>query len=345
MRIGRPWTLLGFPLLAACTVGISPPLVSETEGALPEFVLAEPEGSERGAYEAAFATFRARRYVEARNAFEAVARAAEGRDAASRVEALAMVARCYSLAGDLDLGEPWLQLAESEADPAEPYGWVRAGIVRGIFLRERDRLGGRTGAALALKEFQRVYHYALEHGLLRDAMDAAHFCGMEGASIEQVRWAEIGLGLAQRLEDDRWQAIGWNSLGASLEELGDFEGELAAYQKARIFHRRSGGDFEHLVADWAVGHALRLTGALDGALATLADVEARAEVLAQDDPGLYEPWQSYAASELCKVELELGLIDEAQAHLLVAARLVRSTEHDKLAARILLARRAVEPPR
>lgn len=343
MRFGRPWTLLGFPLLAACVAGNSNDPFSTTVGVIPESAPEEPRGSSRSAYEAAYAVFRTQRYVAAREAFEGVAEQALGTDAASRVEALAMVARCYSLTAELDLGEPWLRAAEQEADRAEPYGWVRTGIVRGIYLRERARTGGGALHPSALAAFTAVYDYALERGLLRDAMDAAHFCAMEGEPGEQIRWAELGLGLAQRLGDDRWQAILWNNLGYSLEQVGDPERVLAAYSKARIFHRRSGGDFEVLVADWAVGHAQRLTGDLQGALVTLQDVEERAQVLAVTDAALYDTWRCYAASELCEVELELGRIDEAEAHLKTAASLMRLPSHRELAARILLARKVVEP--
>ncbi|MEZ5974245.1 MAG: hypothetical protein R3E96_05230 [Planctomycetota bacterium] len=90
-------------------------------------------------------------------------------DPVVRVEALALVARCYFLEDNLADGRSWLEeRAEGLAQASEPLGWSRCRQVRGILTRAE----GNTDKALEI--FEGLYDFCREKGLYERALDAAH---------------------------------------------------------------------------------------------------------------------------------------------------------------------------
>ena len=202
-------------------------------------------------------TFGARKYPEALDVYRRCAeQAAKDGNVAAEVEALAQVARCFSIQGKLDEGRPWLERAEKRASPDEPQGWSRLLGVRGIFHRESG------DKAKAKATFQEMHRYCVEKKLDRRAIDAIHHLAIVAPPEEQPEWALKGIEAAERLKDDGSLAILWNNLGATYEDLKKYDPMLEAYLKAREYHHKSGGPLQKMIADWAVGHGYRLTGKL-----------------------------------------------------------------------------------
>jgi tetratricopeptide (TPR) repeat protein len=255
--------------------------------------------------------FRAREYGRALEAYQLVAHEAERQgDRPITVQACAMAARCYSLAGDLAKGQMWLERAQDRANVAEPRGWARTQLVGGIYQRERgDRLA-------ALDTFAQLYDYCRIEALNSEAIDAAHHAALVAPLEAQVSWAHQGLAAARAAGDERWQAILWNNLGSTLEEQGRFEEMLEAYQQARVFHRRTGGPRQSLIADWAVGRALRRLGRTEEAWTLMADALVRADGLQVASPGPASlEWVGYVHWELGELASLRDDRDLARHHL------------------------------
>ena len=202
-------------------------------------------------------TFRARKYSEALDSYRRAADSAEGeKNLAAQVEALAQVARCHSIQGKLDEGRPWLERAEKLASATEPQGWSRLLGVKGIFQRESG------DKAAAKRTFEEMHRYCVEKGLYKRAIDAIHHIAIVVPLEEQPAWALKGIDAAERLKDDGSLAVLWNNLGATYEDLKQYDQMVAAYLKAREYHHAGGGALQKMIADWAVGHGYRLAGNL-----------------------------------------------------------------------------------
>jgi len=213
------------------------------------------DGASSGLLREADELFGARKYAEALARYRGSAEQAEKDGTRSvQVESLAQVARCHSIDGKLDEGRPWLERAEKLASAEEPLGWSRCLGVRGIFQRE----SGEKSKAKAT--FEEMHRYCVEKKLFKRAIDAIHHIAIVVPPEEQPAWALKGIAAAEQLKDDSSLAVLWNNLGATYEDLKQFDKMLEAYLKAREYHHRTGGPFQKMIADWAVGHGYRLTG-------------------------------------------------------------------------------------
>ncbi len=204
--------------------------------------------------------FGTRKYADALARYRACSeQAAKDGNRAAQVESLAQVARCYSIEGKLEEGRPWLERAEKLASVDEPLGWSRCLGVRGIFLRESG------DKAKAKATFEEMHRYCVEKKLFKRAIDAIHHIAIVVPPEEQPAWAMKGIAAAEQLKDDASLAVLWNNLGATYEDLKQFDKMLDAYLKAREYHHKTGGPLQKMNADWAVGHGYRLNGKLEEA--------------------------------------------------------------------------------
>lgn len=218
---------------------------------------AEQESASARMLREADETFRARKYADALEVYRRAADAAAGeKNPQAQVESLAQVARCYSIQGKLDEGRPWLEQAEKLASAAEPQGWSRLLGVKGIFQRESG------DKAAAKRTFEEMHRYCVEKGLYKRAIDAIHHIALIVPLEDQPAWALKGIEAAERLKDDGSLAVLWNNLGATYEDLKQYDKMVAAYLKARDYHHAAGGSLQKMIADWAVGHGYRLAGNL-----------------------------------------------------------------------------------
>ena len=243
----------------------------------------------------------------ARRAFEMAAQSAQATgDVAVRVEALALVARCYFLGDQRGDGLVWLEQAEGLADPEEPLGWSRTQKVRGLF--ERSEGNGER----ALEIFERLFGYCKERELYERALDAAHHLALLAPLDGQVLWARRAIAAAEQSGNEALLAILWNNLGLTYERMLRPQESLACFRRARWFHYRTGEERDKLIADWAVGRALRLAERSPEAMLWLKDVVLRAEERWRQSPGEDRAaWRAYALMEYGEVLADLALVEEA----------------------------------
>jgi tetratricopeptide (TPR) repeat protein len=269
---------------------------------------------------------RARKLAEAIDGYRRASElAAKEGNRSMQVESLAQVARCYSIEGKLDEGRPWLERAEKLASVEEPLGWSGCLGVRGIFQRESG------DHAKAKATFEEMYRFCMEKKLLARAIDAIHHLAIVVPPIEQPAWALKGIAAAELLKDDSWLAVLWNNLGATYEDLKQYDNMVDAYLKAREYHHRTGTPLQKMIADWAVGHGYRLSGKLAEAETWLGKALAQAQDLHAKDP-LRDTaeWVGWCKKDLGETALARGrkaaaleLLKSARA-LLVEAGIDRS---------------------
>jgi|SRR5688572_17279576 len=265
---------------------------------------------ETGTLEAADKTFAARRYAEALELYRPLAER-------GNVEALAQVARCLSIAGKLDEGKAWLERARTLATQNEPLGWSRYLGVRGIYERESG------DKARAKATFEEMLVYCTEKELHRRAVDAVHHIALVVPPDEQPAWALKGIAAAEKMGDESWLAVLWNNLGATYEDLKQHDRMLEAYLKAREYHYKKNGDAQKLIADWAVGHAYRLTGKLKEA----RDLLERTLEWAERSTTL--EWAGLCRKDLGQTLVELGDKEAGADHLKNARRALTEAGFEK----------------
>lgn len=251
--------------------------------------------------------FRSRSYGEARRAYQEAAEAAEEEGHPStRIEALAQVARTYSITGEGEKGEPWLNQAAALARESEPLGWSRYRLVLGVFQREAGR------RELATQTFIELYEYCLAHELHERAVNAAHMVAIAADLETQVGWGKKGIAAAEAGGHDEWLGPLWNNLGWTYDDLGRYEESLQALITAREYHYRGESDHAKLVADWSVGHAHRMVGEPEIAREWLRDVHLRATRRYEGNRNAETAeWVGHAAKELAELNADEGKRDEA----------------------------------
>jgi tetratricopeptide (TPR) repeat protein len=266
-------------------------------------------------------TFAQRKYREALPLYRRAAEAAKkGESRQVQVEALAQVARCLSLGRKLEEARTWLAKAETVASPEEPLGWSRLLGVRGILEREE---GDKRKAKATFVE---MYRYCAKRKILNRAIDAVHHIAIVVPKAEQPAWALKGIAAAEELGNKGWLAVLWNNFGTTYEDLGEHEKMLQAYLKARTYHHETGGPFEKLIADWAVGHSYRLLGKLEESRKWLQPTLAQVRKLHENEPGHRSiEWLGWCKKDLGEVRVAEGdrtggrkLLVEARAHLVEA---------------------------
>jgi len=265
------------------------------------------------------ATFSARDYEGAGKIYQQAASAAEAEGhRGNQVEALAQVARCYSIRGLGEEGRPWLARAAALADTSAPQGWARYEIVRGVYQREDGH------RAEATETFARLYDFCREHGLHRQAVNAAHMAAIAAQPEQQIAWAHKGIQAAEEGGYASSLAMLWNNLGWTYDDLGRYEEALDALTKAREYHWQTGDDQAKLIADWSLGHALRMVGRNDEARGYLTGAFAWAERRYAEDPSpANAEWLGMGHKELGELALAEGRRDTARRELAQAVGKLR----------------------
>ncbi len=195
--------------------------------------------------------FNADKYVASRKLYErALAEAKTISDNSGATEALAMIARTHLIMNEPDSASAWLRQAGKIADDHEPRGWSRYQAVKGRYLWQKKQLDEAT------KLFKNLYDYCVKNELAERAVDAAHMVAITGSPQEQVEWGKKGIAQAETGHIDRWLGPLWNNLGATYEDMKDYDSALAAYKTAREYHYKYGTPRNKVIADYAVGHIL-----------------------------------------------------------------------------------------
>ncbi len=269
--------------------------------------------------------FQSNEYGEARALYEkAVTLAERERATATLVEALAQVARCYSVVGAHENGQPWLNRAASLAKESDPPGWARYRLVLGVYQRDA---GDRD---LATETFIDLYDYCRKHELHERAVNAAHMVAIAADLETQIIWARKGIEAAEAGGFTHWLGPLWNNLGWTYADLARYEDSLAALIKAREYHYLGGNDRAKLLADWSVGHAHRMVGELRIAREWITDVLERSQMRYDLDPNPdTAQWVGHAAQEFGEIALAEQNYGQARDMLrLAVSRLKEAGMHE-----------------
>ncbi len=225
-------------------------------------------------------------------------------------EAYSQIARCYLSLEQKEEGRPWLEKATATAADSEPSGWSR---YLGVLGRYQWKDAAEKAKAVspeateAAATFKTMYEYCLANKLYNRAIDAANMVSITGSIDERVEWGLKGIKAAEDGNLSSWLAPLWNNLGWTYDDLGRYDESLKALEKARIFHYKKGDELSMLIADWSVGHALRMTGQLDSAMTVLTNVQKLAFLRKAESksPENLE-WIGYANRELGEIALTRG---------------------------------------
>lgn len=260
--------------------------------------------------------FNSRQYDQARDIFIQAAESAQSSgDNAALCEAYAMIARTYLTTDKKDEGRPWIEKAAALAKPNQPLGWSRYLGVRGRFEWKDNHLD--TASAT----FKEMYQYCSENKLYERAIDAAHMVAIVGGPEEQIEWGLKGIKEAEAGNITRWLGPLWNNLGATYEEMGKYGESVDAYIKAREYHYKYSDEKSKLIADWALGHAYRISGDSDSASHWITpDLLAKFETLGDAE------FQGWTFKELGEIALLRSEPDSALAFFLRAEEHLRAAD-------------------
>ena len=247
---------------------------------------------------------------------EAVKYARSESDKRILTEAFSQAARCYLKSDRKEEGRTWLQKAKEIASKDDPLGWSRYLGVRGRF--EWKDAAETTGLLSpetdrASNTFKEMYDYCLRHDLYERAIDAANMVSITARKNERVNWALKGIDAAEKGNIESWFAPLWNNLGWAYDDIGEYEKSLKALEKARIYHYKRGKELPMLIADWSVGHALRMTGQIDSAETLLRRIQRLAFIRKGEEKSPENAeWVGFSNLELAEIMMIKGDMDKAK---------------------------------
>ncbi len=158
-----------------------------------------------------------------------------------------------------------------------------------------------------------MYDYCLRHDLYERAIDAANMVSITARKNERVNWALKGINAAEKGNIESWFAPLWNNLGWAYDDIGEYEKSLKALEKARIYHYKRGKELPMLIADWSVGHALRMTGQIDSAETLLRRIQRLAFIRKGEEKSPENAeWVGFSNLELAEIMMIKGDMDKAK---------------------------------
>ena len=184
----------------------------------------------------------------ARRAYEdLVQRAQEKSDRLTEGMARAMLARCLLKLEGPDAARAQLDLAERTVDPENVEAWAR-------YLSARVRLQVEEGppevARTALREY---LAWAEERRLGDEILDACLLLSAGAPPKDRAEWLDRGVSQAAELGADLLLGRACGELAHALDQLGQGDAALEAYQQSLRWHRQRGRGRESVAAGWAVG--------------------------------------------------------------------------------------------
>lgn len=187
-----------------------------------------------------------------------------------RALALTQIARAQGLQGRFEAARETLAAADQLL--------VDESLARAQYWIELGRVENSCGnGAAGMPHFARCMAMAQALGGEYLAVDAAHMLAIAAPLEAQPTYAEQALRLARASVDERarrWIGPITNNLGWSCIELGQPERALSYFRESLEFRLTQGAEAPIRVARYTVGHALRVLGRFDEALAELRHAEA-----------------------------------------------------------------------
>lgn len=257
--------------------------------------------------------FDRREHENAQRLYELAAIAASGEgDQGRYVEAASRVSELRFLAGELGQARDWLDSATERIQREDAAGWRRWLIARGVVEH------GEGNTARGLATLEEAYDFALASAAPLRAVQAAQWASVIAPDELKVRWCHRAIDAGRELEQPALQAALWSQLGWLLEERGLYPESLTAFRQARAETDPEDGHAV-LVADWTVGHALRLSAQLGEARILMEDVARRAESAYEKArrPNDAE-WVGQVQVELAELDVQAGRLPRAIARMELA---------------------------
>jgi tetratricopeptide (TPR) repeat protein len=184
------------------------------------------------------------------------------------------IARTQSLRGRFDDAHGTLDRVEKTMRPEWKTAPVRALLERGRAFNS----AGRKDEARPV--FLRAWERSTASGLDEHACDAAHMLGIVETGEAGIEWTAKALALAESSKHpkaNRWVGSLCQNLGYALQERGEHEKALGVFRKGLAWSIERKRAAPARVFRWFIGKSQRLSGDIEGGLATQRALRAEAE--------------------------------------------------------------------
>lgn len=257
------------------------------------------------------AAFDARRYGQALESYRLTAAAAQAANEPGLfVEGAAQAAHVYLLTGKPEEGEIWLETALAQSRDDDFRGRAR------ILLTQAAYQHHKGDTSQALETCAEGHALSRQSGQYVRAVQVAHLAAVMSSGETQLRWCKRAIDDAARTDDDLLVGALWRQLGWLLEERGLHDQALEAFIQCRQVLSGSDNAHEQMVADWQVGHALRLVGRLSEARAMMEEIARRTRLRYRTRRGTNQAeWVGQALRELGELDLAQGETGRGIQHL------------------------------
>ncbi|MDP6385506.1 MAG: hypothetical protein QGI93_04860 [Planctomycetota bacterium] len=248
------------------------------------------------------AAFDARRYAQALESYRLAAAAAQAEDTPEIfVEGAAQAAHVYLLKGQPEEGKVWLENALAQIQDHEVRGRARILLTQAAYQHH----GGDTSQAL--ETCTQAHALSRATGQHIRAVQVAHMAAVMSRGEDQLRWCRRAIDDAARTDDVLLSGALWRQLGWLLEERGLYDQALESFIRCREVVSESGNSHEQMVADWQVGHGLRLVGRIAEARTMMEEIARRTRALYRTRRGANQAeWLGQALHELGELDLAQG---------------------------------------
>lgn len=209
---------------------------------------------------------------------------------------LSQLARTYSLRGEYDTANEYLDDAAEAVINKSSRGWV-------YYLLERGRTSRSSGdLRQARSSFNDAFMIAqrIQNDYL--SVDAAHMMGVVEPLAKQHQWHVIALEIAEQSASQRargWLGTLYNNMGWTYFDQGEYVSALTVFEKGVEFRRQQGEQRREQIAQWAVARTLRALGRLPEALAIQEKLLRQREAQGQVADG-------YVVEEIAEIYLLQG---------------------------------------
>lgn len=235
----------------------------------------------------------------------------QAKDNASRSEILTQLARAQGLQGRFADGNRTLDLLQDKLTDLPPTVSIR-------YTLERGRLLNSSGEAKkAQRWFRSAYLLAQKHNEDFYAIDAMHMLAITEQGAAALEWNDKALKLAETSSQPRaadWKGSLYNNIGWTYYDQGDYRKSLDYLRRAMSWHEARKSGKQLLMARWAVGKLLRLTGDPGPGLLLQLEVEKAQRERLEPDGAVYE--------EIAEDLVELGRREDAKQYFAYAYRLL-----------------------